>query len=212
MDVVSRLTLPLIAIVVIACAVSSKVRTNETYRDISFTVPMLESEGLSILPVITEAGVEGYRRPFGEALNATADSLLEGVSFWQDTMDDLNEGGIVSQYNAAIESYSTTSILDRSLLSQMQEATGSRYFLYVRLAPPSSDRRVSYNSLTGVSTTQSESVSAFGQIWDAELGDVVWEGASDATVTTGDYTYTKETTMDRALKAAEGLMALLLQE
>lgn len=199
-----------LAVAITGCAVSSQATSNESYRASSFSEDALNQEGLAILPVVAGQGVEGYRRPFGQAVNETADSLLMNVTPWQGSMDDFNDAGIVSEYNDAIQAYQRTSILDRELVEKMREATGTRYFMYMRLAPPESERDVSYSAFSGVTTSETNSVSAFGQIWDASVGDVVWEGVASASVTTGDYTYSEETTSQRAAKTADALMRRVL--
>jgi hypothetical protein len=200
----------LLSIAITGCAVSSQATSKESYRASSFTEQSLNQDGLAILPVLAGQGVEGYRRPFGQAVNETADSLLTQVTPWQQTMDQFNDAGIVSEYNDAIQAYQSTSILDRELLEKMRGATDSRYYMYMRLAPPQSESDVSYNSFSGVTTTETNSVSAYGQIWDAEVGDVVWEGVASAAVTTGEYTYTDESTSQRAAKTAHALMRRVL--
>lgn len=192
-----------VLIPILACAVSSKVSTNETYRDSTFDASSLETHGLAILPVLAGQGVEGYRRPFGEALDQTAVDRLSYVIQWDQTMDLFNDAAIVNEYNEAIVNYDRTAILDKSLLGYMSGATNTRYFLYVKLAPPSVRSTGSY---------QTEKVYAFGQIWDAESGDIVWEGSADASVTTGEMVFTNESTMDRALKTADALMEQLLSQ
>ena len=131
---------------------------------------------------------------------------------WNETLDSLNNQELVSDYNNAIRSYQDTGIIDRSILQKMYQATGKNYFLFVQLAPPTADRRASYNYFSGgVSVTETKSVSAFGIVWSARDGDVVWEGSATAEVTTGDYSYTQESDMDRAEKVARALMSSLLR-
>lgn len=196
----------------ISCAVTSQVQENVTYVSSNFSSSMIESDGLSLLPIVAGSGVEGYRRPFGEAINVTADSALTNFMRWNDTLDRLNEAELVSDYNNAIRSYQETGIIDRSILQKMYDATEKNYFFFVQLLPPEANRDVSYDYLFGgVSTTETKSVTAFGLVWSASDGDVVWEGSATAEVTTGDYSYTDETDMERAEKVARALITSLLR-
>lgn len=193
----------------VSCAVSSKVQQKVTYLAPTFTKSALESKGLALLPIVAGSGVEGYRRPFGEAMNAVADSTISNFMPWNTTLDKLNSASLVNDYNTAIQAYQETGIIDRSILKKMSEATGKNYFFFVKLAPPTSDRRLTYSAFSGISTIETKSVSAFGLIWSASEGDVVWEGTANADVTTGEFTYTKDTDMDRAMLVARALMSSL---
>lgn len=174
--------LPLLAVVILV-GCSAKIRTYNatTYHDDAFSTARMEQQGLAILPIVAGEGVEGYRRPFGQSLNIIASEYIDEGSLltWQGTMDALNEAELVSEYNEAIAGYQRTSIIDRSLLVQMADATGMRYFLYVSLLPP-----LNTSSGTGFDTVVEIGVGAIGQIWDSE-GDVVWEGAGSSEVRGG---------------------------
>ncbi len=193
-----------------SCAVSSKVASNVTYVKSNFSTRSLEVGGLALLPVVAGSGVEGYRRPFGEVMNLVADSLIQNFMTWNETLDKLNDADLVSEYNRAIVAYQETSIIDKTILRKMQEATGMDYFLFVLLAPPTSDTKISHSIWTGnITTTETKSVSAFALVWSAIDGDVVWEASSTAEVKTGSYTYTSETDMQRAEKVAKAIMSSL---
>jgi len=183
-----------------------------SYVSSNFSTSMLESDGLALLPIVAGSGVEGYRRPFGEAMNNTADTELNNFLRWNDTLNRLNDEELVSEYNNAIRSYQDTGIIDRSVLQKMSEATDKNYFFFVQLLPPEAERDISYNYFSGgYSRTETKSVTAFGLVWSSSDGDVVWEGSATAEVTTGDYSYTEETDMERAEKVANALMASLLR-
>ena len=201
----------LIAITCTSCAVTSEVQENVTYVSSNFSRSMLESDGLSLLPVVAGSGVEGYRRPFGEAMNVASDSALTNFMRWNDTLDKLNDSELVSDYNNAIQSYQQTGIIDRSFLRKMSEATEKNYFFFVQLLPPEADRDLSYNYFSGYSRTETKSVTAFGLVWSASDGDVVWEGSATAEVVIGEYSYTQESDMDRAEKVAKALVLSLLR-
>lgn len=191
-----------------SCAVTSMVQKNVTYVSPNFTKSSLNNMGLALLPIVAGSGVEGYRRPFGEAMNLVGDSILTNFMTWNVTLDKINNANLVSEYNSAIQAYQETGIIDRTILQKLSSATETNYFFFVKLSPPTSNTKLTYG-FSGLTTTETKSVSAFGLIWSASDGDVVWEGNSNANVTTGDYTYTKETDMDRAIKVAKALMSNL---
>lgn len=194
-----------------SCLVTSKVQSSVSYTAPTFSKSAVERDGLALLPITAGLGVEGYRRPFGEAMNKVGNERLNNFTTWNIVMDMLNQAEIVTEYNNAIRSYQETGIIDRSVLRLMADATGTNYFFFVRLAPPEADRRTTYRAGGGTSTTETKSVSAYGLIWSAIDGDVVWEGMSKAEVVTGDFSYTKESDMDRANKVAKALMESALK-
>jgi hypothetical protein len=189
-----------------SCLVSSKLDSNVSYASPTFSKFAVERDGLALLPITAGMGVEGYRRPFGEAMNKVGNERLNNFTTWNMVLDMFNQAEIVTEYNNAIRSYQETGIIDRSVLRLMADATGTNYFFFVRLAPPEADRRTTYSPGFGTSTTETKSVSAYGLIWSAIDGDVVWEGIAKAEVVTGDFSYTQETDMDRANKVAKALM------
>lgn len=162
------------------CAASVETVNQETYRQPEFNEQALREGGIAILPVVAGQGIEGFRRPFGRALNKTARGLLGAgnVMAWQETMDELNKHGATSAYNEIVSTYQQTSILNRSLVQKMGEACGRRYFLFVRLGSPIDDSQRAASDINEGSTYEQRviGVEAVGQVWDAANGDIVWEG------------------------------------
>ncbi len=190
-----------------SCAVTSEVSNEVSYTSNTFSVKSLNDEGLSLLPVVASRGVEGYRRPLGERMYAVGDSLFKNFMGWDETLQSLNDSDLISDYNSAIRSYQQTGILDKSFLEKMAEATGNNYFLFVQLGTPTSDEEYSYDMWSGyLSKSETTSISAFALIWGANEGDIVWEGYASAEVTTNDFTYTKESDLNKAQKLADSLM------
>ena len=183
-----RYSLLLLAALLAGCSAKIQVHNQTTYAGAEFGKVSIEEHGLAILPVVAGMGMEGYRRPFGVSLDSVAADHLEYGSYltWEDTMDLLNDAELVSDYNEAIAGYQQTSIIDRSLIEKMAEATETRYFFYVTLFPPTDERTIG-RGLTGIlREDQRLGISAFGQVWDAE-GDVVWEGTGSSEVKSGQW-------------------------
>lgn len=207
MKITSLITGAILIAILSSCSVTSKVSNDVTYTSNSFSVKALNDGGLSLLPVVAGSGVEGYRRPFGDRMNAVGDSLLNNFKDWNETLQTLNDADLVPEYNSAIQSYQQTGIVDKSLLVKMAEATGVNYFLYVQLGSPTSEKDYNFDMWSGyLSESETNAISAFALIWGAEEGDIVWEGYASAEVTTDEFTYTKESDFDRAQKVAESLM------
>lgn len=166
-----------IQVLAVGCAATPAIQGKSSYVATGFDSGAIEIERLALLPIVAGAGVEGYRRPFGDAINASAGSLLPKASYlpWQETMQKLNEADLVEDYQQAISAYASTSIVPRRLIQSMSEATGTKYFMYVSLNSPMSSTTQKPSVWSGTSTETHIGVSATGQVWDVN-GDVVWEG------------------------------------
>lgn len=212
--------LPLALLLVLsACAASVRTSVDTTYRDDDFSTDALSGGGLAILPVVAGEGSEGYRRPFGQSINRAVDSLnalnstAVEVTHWNDTMQLLNDAGLTSEYQSAIEAYRTTSVLDRAFLGRLAEATGSRYMLFLLLGDYDNDSSTTYSLFSRSSNTrETAGVTAFAQIWDTTNSDVVWEGAAavDAEANSGSFQYMRAEQRDPnflSRKAADALAA-----
>lgn len=181
---VSYLLLAATTLSIAGCAATSKSTNQVTYTAPSFNASAIEASKIAILPVVAGAGVEGYRRPFGDAVNETAAELLPSGSYlpWNQTMDRLNEANLVEAYQTAIAAYASTSIVPRQLLQQMSRATGTKYFMYVSLGVPQNETRTRASFISrGGAVDRHVGVSAYGQVWDSN-GDVVWEGVGKSEV------------------------------
>lgn len=184
------------------CAATPATQSKASYVASGFNRASIESGKLSLLPVVAGAGVEGYRRPFGDAINKSAASSLPNGTFlpWQETMQRLNDANLVEDYQQAISAYASTSIVPRRLIQAMSKATGTKYFLYVSLNSPVNASRQRMSAWGGGTATDTKiGVSASGQVWDAN-GDVVWEGigASEVSASTDAFQVISEE--DRSLE------------
>src|SRR5699024_6352265 len=118
-----------------ACAASINTTSKVSYSKASFTDQSMEEDGVALLPITAGAGLEGYRRPFGNALNSYSDSLGGDITYfgWQESMNKLNDAGLADEYNEAISNYKETSIIDKNTLNKMGGAIGIRYLMYIQL-------------------------------------------------------------------------------
>ena len=194
-----------------SCQVASLVNTQVNYADPGLTAITLNDGGLVILPVVAGGGAEVYRRPFSDTMTKFADSLLTNYMPWNQVHTMLNETGLVNDYTSAIRSYQDTGVMDYALLRKLAQQTGSRYYLYVNLYPPLSEQRVNYISDGSGTVRDIEELNAFGLVWDAFTGEVVYEGTVSARLSISGIFYSKETDLDRVLKVAEALMADLIK-
>jgi len=170
----------------------------------------LNSGGLALLPVLAGKGQEGYRRPFGEALNHSFQTIKPQLNFikWEDTMSIINQHGLTETYQDAILTYRDTAILGQSFLHQFAEALQVRYVLVVNLEEFHTSSVTKYSIWTGLTTITTTKVSSFAQVWDCSTADVVWEGRGEAVSHPGEFTYDKPYE-EFCQSAADGLVRKL---
>lgn len=200
------------AAIAAGCASTKVVDGSASYVAPSFSAASIKQDGLAILPVVAGSGVEGYRRPFGDALNdAGTEAFGSQAKRWQETMQELNTAGLVDDYQQAINSYETTGIISSEIAGRMAEAVGKRYFLFVKLDPPIAESKKSYSVLAGSSSvTTKYGVTALGRVWDAK-GNIVWEGVggSTAEANSGGFQLASKEDKDLGLHSQKAATALL---
>jgi len=189
---------------VAGCTVTAETTSNTSYEAESFSPDELRQKGLAIMPIQSAQGVEGYRRPFGNSINETANSLLSNtkVIAWRESQKRINNADLVEDYRQTIQSYEETSILNQEAVRQIGEAVGKNYLLVVTLAPPQQESEYIGQGASLVT----QSVAAYGKVWDAAEGDIAWEGVATTEVLTDNFSKAEGTTQSRAQKTAEALM------
>lgn len=191
----SKSVLGLCFLILSGCAATAIQTADVTYQKAGFYSDEIKSGGVAILPVVAGQGVEGYRRPFGESLNERVGTICSGADIlvWQETMRQINEAELASEYTSAISTYRETSIIDQSVVKQIGEKTQLRYLLFTTLDPPVSETTVRRSALSGdLRQDESIGVTAFAQVWDTVSGDVVWEARGESTVASNEFAYIDE--------------------
>ena len=193
----TALLLALLATLTSGCAATMQAGADTQYAADFFDGNALASGGLALLPVTAGQGQEAYRRPFGAALNATMDSVGRGyginVTPWNRTMQAINDAGLTARYNDALRAYRETSIIDATLVREISERTGRRYLLFTILGDFVEGQTVRRSAISGDATAyDAMGTSAFAQVWDAQSGDVVWEGKAAARTDAAEFRYIKD--------------------
>lgn len=180
-----KILLLFLAVFLTGCAASKFGSAGTSYQADDFSTAWFIEDGLAILPVVAGQGVEGFRRPFGVSIDkAVTASVAPDAMRWMQTMDHINDAGLVDEYTNAIRSYRESAILNKNVLKKVAQAAGVRYLLYTALDPPSNtvEKSRSLWNRDATATLETIEVSCFMQVWDTELGDVVWEGTGEAGV------------------------------
>lgn len=202
------------------CVASVRGASTVTYKQEGFSVGLLQQSGVSIMPVVAGHGVEGYRRPFADALQTTLTTHAPKgtkVIGWQETGQKLNDGGLVEAYNGLVASYASTALLDKKVLLKLKEATGSRFFLVTVLGDFKQTQSTTYDPTLDPSVGQNVqtqvNLQAKAYIWDAEKGDVVWEAMGGASATANSKAFQTIETYDPLVygqRASEAIIGSLL--
>lgn len=206
-----KITLPIIlSILFLNCAATIQDLSKVQYVKEGLNTDSLFLYGIALLPVVAGQGQEGYRRPFGNAINENIKNELPNLKFlpWQKSMDLLNEYSLTEEYQAIISQYQTTAIIDKNLMRDLGDALDVRYLLFVSLEDFSKSKSTTYNVFFGWSTTKTAIVNGFVQLWDCMDGDVAWEGYGTAYSEGGELTYEKDY-IEYSNVAAKGLVRKL---
>jgi len=205
-----------ISLTIWGCAAAIVDNSKVTYENESFTRTKLFEGGLAVMPVTAGRGVEGYRRPFGVALNNhIVDYKPKEINFktleWEESMDQLNRAGLTQKYNDAILAYKETAIIDLNLLKELGETFGVRYLLFTELGDFSDESNYAYDWFSGSGySTRKVGMFAYCNLWDCEEGDIVWECVGDISATSSKYTYVAEEDTEKfSSMAAESIITRL---
>jgi hypothetical protein len=195
------------------CLVGSEVVGGEFYRAERFTPDSLHRHGLAVLPTVTEAEWDRYRRPFQKAfddvLYALADS--SAVVGRRATGAVLNRTGAIDRYPSAIRTHQETGVLPAGPMRSAAEPLDARYLLAVRLGPPYARRSYAGNDPNDELLSTTYSMRARGIVWDAATERVVWEGSGGASGREGSFTVLKDGSLDQSKMAGEALARRLFR-
>ncbi|MFW5793848.1 MAG: hypothetical protein ACOCWC_06145 [Bacteroidota bacterium] len=128
------------------------------------------------MPVLGGGNKEQYRRPMGDGItkelrNSFGDSNVLSPN---QVITVLNENDLTEEYSKAVENYTTTGIVPKEMVEKLNESLSVRYLLYTRLL---ADSEIGITGTGNYSKTyQINELYVQCQVWDAKVGDVVWEG------------------------------------
>ena len=193
------------------CA-STLVQTADTqYADGQFDRTLLEAGGLAMLPV------NGVERVSRAVIAAAADSFIYFSSLGIDYTDSkrlaqvIASNDLAASYVAFSQGIDETGLVDPKVLSELQKLTSKRYYIRLSTDRLIEDERyqIERNIRTGqrrLASYDEKSVRVFGQILDAETGEIVWEGTGSVQASESKYTYIEQTEADFYAAAAATLL------
>jgi hypothetical protein len=157
-------------------------QASELSRSPAFTRESLVSSKVGIL---TATGVENYRLVIGDplamALKETEPNIQ--LSNMDETLTLINQAHLSREYTEMLRDYKVSGILQKEMLNRIHQVVNARYLILPTLLEYRRDTstRISILGIRFVET-RSSTLRVFAQIWNAETGDIVWEGSSQATV------------------------------
>ncbi|MDR3609973.1 MAG: hypothetical protein P4L27_05390 [Ignavibacteriaceae bacterium] len=140
------------------------------YKNIDFNRSKISEYSIGILPVLGGDEKEQFRRPMGDAITKYFREEFgdKNVKSTQQVITILNENELSEQYTKSLTGYYTSGIVPKEVVIKLGKALQVKYLLYTRLL---ADAETSTLSKIKISELYVQC-----QVWDTNLGDVVWEG------------------------------------
>lgn len=171
-----------------SCTATMHTTSEEQFRDHSFDTASINSEGITLLPIV------GTNQVFSSVVSSAADSVFRANEFNnyadnRQVSNNLNNKNLVSVYQEMIKNYNNSGMIDRSPLKQIGEATGTRYLFKIQIGNLNREADTRSSGFDSpVQTMERKNVRLYGLLWDASNGNVVWEGVSTAKASEGEFT------------------------
>lgn len=170
----------LIVFALIISSCSPKITMVDTscpgYKSPDLEKEEISEKGIGIMPVLGGAEKEEFRRPMGDAIYSEFRKKFgDNVKSTRDVISILNENNISDDYSRAIENYVISGVVPKDMVQNLGIALGVNYLLYSRLLTAREYAQIS----TGTYTSTTVNIDEFyiqTQIWDTNIGDIVWEG------------------------------------
>lgn len=200
----------ILGLVLSGCTASMHTIAEEQFRDDSFSIDSVDQYGIALLPIT------GSNQTFNSVVSISADTVLQSYEFTnyvgpRQVSNDLNNRGLVREYQEMINNYHSSGIADNAQLREIGEATGTRYLLKIQIGSLNREADTKTNYVDGsVHTTEEKDVRIYGLLWDASTGNVVWEAASTAVASEGELTTINQTDSEFYQAATAELIHQLL--
>ena len=163
------------------CTVVKIVDTSySSYKSEDFNKVDFKDSQIAILPILTDDSKhEGVKRRAGNILAKELNLIyLYGktrIVSPIDVINMINSNDLTNKYSIMMKNYRETGILNKNSLNEIGSKLNSRYLLYTRLNSYVSAQTKNYDKF-GNYTSVVEEIEFYSQLWDAEKGDIVWEG------------------------------------
>jgi hypothetical protein len=164
------------------CTTGSQVHPTTLHKNLSLPSGALQLYGVAFLTPSTVTGQEQDQQTaaliFAEQMRVQLPTVR--VLSLPEALGAVNRAGLAPEYRKMVENYRETGIFPRELLTTVGGAIGTRYLVQLKLAGFSQDMRDRV-SIFGVRLFQTlhANIRLYMQIWDAETGNIAWEGSEE---------------------------------
>ncbi len=160
----------------------------EFYSSPTISPDTFTNQAVAILPTVGieyDPNQEIYRETLAGLIYTALSKYQDGprILSLDALRSSINKQELWNDIKLMYGEYQETAVLRRDILAKIGQAAGVRYVILPRLLryqTETFDRAV----ILGISflRTRQSSVDIHAQIWDAETGEAVWEGASEGTI------------------------------
>lgn len=164
------------------CTGSKQLHATVEYEAIALTPGDLETHSLGFITPSTITGqeqdIQSLAFIFARTLKNERPAIR--VVSLPVTLSAINAAGMADEYKKMYVDYSDTGIFKQDSLRKVGEITGVRYLAQLKLSSFNQNSRGRF-SLLGLRLFQTKeaNVRLFLQIWNSELGSIVWEGTEE---------------------------------
>lgn len=165
-----------------SCSVTNQVVSGGHSTEYDLPVGNIAAHGLAMITPSAATGQETNRQAlamgFAEVIQDRYPDA--NVVALPQLLSAVNRSGLAGEYTQMFNDYETTGILERDSLQRLAAACQVRYIGHLDLQDFDqwSNRRFGVLGLRLVETKQA-SMRVFLQIWDAQTGNIVWEGSEE---------------------------------
>lgn len=175
------------------CSVIDQVTSDGHSTEYGLSPGSISGQGLAFITPSAATGQETNRHALASSFAEVMQRRYPDahVVAMPQFLSAVNRSGLTTDYTRMIDDYETTGILEREALRKMAAACQVRYIGHLDLAKfeQSSSKRLGVLGLRLIETKLA-AIRVFLQIWDAQNGNIVWEGSEELT-------FAYETTRER---------------
>lgn len=172
----------------------------------------LEKHGLGFLTPATVTGQEQDIQTVGLIFSRVFEARRPAVPLvtLPEMLGEINRADLADDYRAMLAHHRDTGIFPRRFLTSLQAVSGARYLAQIKLADfrQSSESRWSIFGFRALETKRA-SLRIFLQIWDAERGEIAWEGMEEVSYADDTATETQISLQMAVRTAAERMIGTM---
>jgi len=175
------------AFIVLALAFSGGCSTDQIhatvkYKDISLRCCGLEAHGLGFITPSTVTGqeqdIQSLAFIFASRLEKQRPDIR--VVSLPEVLSAVNQANMADEYKQMYVDYSDTGIFAQESLRKVGQITGVQYLAQLKLSSFNQSSKGRFNLLgLRLFQTKEANIRLFLQIWNSELGSIVWEGTEE---------------------------------